>query len=352
MKKPSPSQQLRQHRLARYRFTEHRKRKHRRYIPIGRKLIRSGDRIRAPKHFNLTRGAGAEVTQFLRAIEKTVLVDEKSTCLDFKHTEVFHVPATILFFAELDRIISLSNLPKPITILDPRMRRPREVMKQIGLYDLTQDKCDVVPERNDVVFWKATKGSNQSGEKLAILESVAEKVNKDHTHQIEIGGIWRGVSEAMANTVDHAYRKPRSGRYADPCDTKWWMFTEVRDEQFTAAVCDLGCGYRATINETLPEKFVAQLAQTLLGTNRDAAAIHTAMEYGRSGTNIEHRGKGSRDARSVLEKHGTGELVILSNTGWMRYVYKNGQEHLKENGALGANIRGTVVWWKLPLNGV
>lgn len=127
------------------------------------------------------------------------------------------------------------------------------------------------------------------------------------------------------------------------------MFSQIRDGVFTLAVCDLGCGYRATINETIPERFVARVASSFAGKNRDALAIDTAMEYGRSGTNLGNRGKGSRDALSLLHKHGDGELVVLSNTGWMRYEYKNAKEQDRIDGGVGIDIGGTIVWWKLPL---
>jgi hypothetical protein len=76
------------------------------------------------------------------------------------------------------------------------------------------------------------------------------------------------------------------------------------------------------------------------------------MEYGRSGTQQGHRGKGSRDAISVLEAHGAGELMILSNTGWMRYKFEDGKECEKDQGKLRISIGGSIVWWKLPLKEV
>ncbi|MEP7101116.1 MAG: hypothetical protein ABI781_11445 [Burkholderiales bacterium] len=129
------------------------------------------------------------------------------------------------------------------------------------------------------------------------------------------------------------------------------MFTNVRYPFFTAAVCDLGCGYQATIGRTIPELFIARIGATFTTTNFDAMAIHAAMEYGRSGTKTQHRGKGSMDALSVLAKHGAGELVILSNTGWMRYTFEDGAQKSQEAGSLKIDIKGTIIWWKLPLSG-
>ena len=350
MKKPTADLWLRQKRIAAYRDSERRKRKHLTRVQSENKYVRPQEIIKAPVAFNLTKGAGVEVVKFLLAVSRRVLKSGEPVRLDFARTESFAVPGTILLFAELDRIISQSSLLKPITIIEPFSRRPREVLKQIGIYQLTGDKSDVVPTRDDVVYWKATKGVNQTGDRLgAVVEVIAERVNRDHLSQLEVSGVWRSVSEAVANSVDHAYKNPRKDGFSGLTDTKWWMFSQVKDGVFTLAVCDLGCGYRSTIDETIPEKFVANMASIFKGTNRDAFAIDTAMEYGRSGTQEGHRGKGSRDALSMLKTHKNGELVVMSNSGWMKYVFENSTEKERSSGDLRIAIGGTIIWWKLPL---
>lgn len=353
VKKPTHELWLRQARLATYSEAARTKRKsHRRVSPENR-YVQPGQVLLAPKRIDITRGSGIELGKFLRAVEATVLKLRVPVCLDFRMTESFYPAGAIRLYAEVDRLVSMSDLPKPITIKDPRLMRPREVLKQIGIHEITGDRCDVIPTREDVVYWKATKGRDQSGSTPgAMLEVVAEKVNREHAKQLELSGAWRGVSEAVANSVDHAYRKPRADGFCGLPETRWWMFTQLRGDVFTMAVCDLGCGYRATINETLPEQFISTIASAFGLGNKDSLAIHAAMEYGRSGTKQTERGKGSRDAMSVIERHGAGELVILSNTGWMKYVYsrRNGWSNVSDS--IGIDIKGTIVWWKLPLGGV
>lgn len=314
------------------------------------KFFKPKELMFAPRYFNLIRGDGIDVVKFIRAIGSAVLKQGISVRLNFRYTETFAVPATILLFAEIDRVIALSPLSKPITLIPPFRRRPREVMKQIGLFNLSQDRSDVVPERADVVYWKATKGESQTGDDYgSLVEVLAEKANKDHARHIEVSGLWRGVNEAIANSVDHAYKHPRTDGFAGEIPTKWWMFSQIRDGVFTLAVCDLGCGYRATINETIPEQFISAIRASFGQGNRDAFAIATAMEYGRSGTHLTHRGRGSRDVLSLLVKHRHGTLVILSNTGWMKYECNDGVVEAPSQGDLGIDIGGTIVWWKLPL---
>lgn len=349
MKKPTLELWERQRRIARFRADERSSRQRSGYTPQALRYVPPGELLKAPHRFDITRGSGLEVAKFLRALSTTVLSLRQPVRLDFRFTEAFYPAATILLFAEVDRLVQMSDLPKPITLLDPRLRRPREVLKQIGLHELTGDRCDIIPERQDVVYWRSSKGFDQSGEGMAILEVVAERANREHENQVELSGVWRGVSEAVANSVEHAYKWPRSDGFAGLPGTRWWMFTQLRDNVFTVAVCDLGCGYRSTINATIPEAFVAMVSSKLGGSNRDAIAIDSAMEYGRSGTKKTERGKGSRDAISVLETHGAGELMIMSNTGWMRYTFLAGKETSRTKGELGIDLKGTIIWWKLPL---
>lgn len=347
MKRPSPFLRDRLIRLARYSFARQIKR-------VGkRKKINSyispRETIKAPLRFCLTKGLGIDVVKFLKAVANRVLKVEKPVILNFKDTEAFYVPGAIFLFAELDRIISLSNLPKPVTIIDPYRRRPREVLKQIQIHQLTGDSSEVIPTRDDVVFWRATKGNTQTGDDPGrILEFVTERANQNHVKQVEVSGIWRGVSEAVANVVDHAYENPRVDGFQGLEKTKWWMFTQIKDQKFTAAVCDLGCGYRRTINRNIPEVFIAKFNELFHSQNKDAVAIKVAMEYGRSGTKQGHRGKGSRDALSVLTKHGQGQLTILSNSGLVQFSLGNGLEKVTMDD-IGIDIGGTVIWWRLPL---
>ncbi len=349
LKRPSPYLRRRHQRLARFRAAERARRAPSPGRLTTRRHIPPGAIIRAPTTFNLTRGAGTEVVRFLRAVARRVLIEKQSVRLDMRLTQQFYVPGALFLFAELDRIISLSDQEKPISIIDPWQRKPRAVLKQIGIHRLTGDSSNVVPSGEDVVFWRATKGSKYSGDDMGqILEFVADRANREHARQVETKGIWRGLSEAVNNTLDHAYSLPREDGFEGLESTKWWMFTQVREGQFTAAVCDLGCGYRATVNRNIPELFRAGFQRLLAGTNLDVSAIKIAMEYGRSGTHEEHRGKGSRDALSVVKNHGSGSLFVLSNTGWVTYRCRGTQEQI-DSGALDLSIRGTIVWWHLDL---
>lgn len=312
------------------------------------------NKLTAPARIELIGTNARHLSEFLSATKEHVLVNKKRLTLDFRRTTSFAAAATLLLFAELDRIIQLSELNKPLTCRSPQATRPREVMKQIGLFQLTGDAVDVVPKRDDVIFWCATKGADQNGEIYGpLIERVAATVNKSYTDSIEKNGLWQGVSEAINNTTDHAYNDARSDGYPHAEHTRWWMFTHVRENTFTAVVCDLGIGYKRSVPNWIPAKVLETIRGTLLGKNLDSIAIQAAMKYGTSRTDEKNRGKGSRDALSVLTKHGVGELTIASYTGGVKYELKRGDTVPKITAIkLDLNIKGTLVWWRLPLGSV
>ena len=316
MKKLSSSQRERQIRTAIIRdWQRHRHRRHarrRKIRNIRRQFTAPVGAIEAPRRVDLIPGFDKALRRFLDAVAEKVLKREAPAILNFYETEGLALPGTILMFAELDRIAAQSSLQKPLTIIDPKRRRPREVLKQIRLHEITQDVCNTVPSREDVVYWKATKGRDVSGDRMAMIEAVADTVRSEHGVDVVLATLWRGVSEAVSNSVEHAYMKPRRDGFGGLPETKWWMFTQVKDGFFLVAVCDLGCGYRNTIGETIGEQIISQLSATFAGENQDARAIHTAMEYGRTGTAQRHRGKGSRDALSVLTQRQNGQLLSLA----------------------------------------
>lgn len=142
MKKCTPELILRNKRIARYREAARAKKAHKHCANGVVAYVRPGELIVAPTIINLAKPDGVELVRFLRAVSNTVLNMKMATRLDFRDTQTLHVAGAILLFAEIDRITKLSELSKPITIIEPREKRPREVLKQIGIYQLTGDSSE------------------------------------------------------------------------------------------------------------------------------------------------------------------------------------------------------------------
>jgi hypothetical protein len=355
LKKPSIQLFMRQRRLARYwlraisKRHRHPKVKKERSVNRQRFLSSSRGYLAAPVDFSLVRGGGAEVVGFLGKIAKQVLQEHKPVKLDFRTTERFMVPGALILYAELNRIISLSVLVNPIKIIQPSSNRVKQVMKQVGLFELLGSDAQITTNRADVIYWQLAKGATQSGDELAIVDSVAHEVNQRDLAKVEASGLWRGISEAVNNAHEHGYKFPRADGAIGIADTKWWLLTQIRDQRFTAAVCDIGCGYARTLKPEVMEWFQGLFPRLLGLQNEDTLAIQAAMEYGRTSTKQNERGRGSRDALALLQKHGEGELYVLSNRGYVQYACRNGEVNLKRAVPLDFDIQGTIIWWNLDL---
>lgn len=222
-------------------------------------------------------------------------------------------------------------------------------MKQIGLFEICDDDVNIKPELEDVIYWRVAKGHNQNGDiQGKHIEEVTNMTNSKNQN-LQVKNIWKGINEAVNNVIDHAYQVPRFDKFQGLTDTKWWMLSNLRNNHFVTAVCDLGCGYSKTIEKTILEKFLLGVKKLMNTGNDDVFSILAAMEYGRSSTKEENRGKGSLDAQTVLTSHGAGELLILSNSGSVKYSMINGSVTQELAREIGIDIGGTIVWWRLPL---
>ena len=345
---------MRQQRLARYGLRaiskRHRYPKVNKERSVTRQRLLSSSRgyLTAPVDFSLLRGGG-EVVAFLAKISMRVLNERQPVRLDFRATERFMVPGALILYAELSRIIASSLLEDSIKIIPPNSNRVKQVMKQVGLFELTRSNVQVATNRADVIYWQLAKGATQSGDELSIVDAVAHEVNQRDLTKVEASGLWRGISEAVNNAHEHGYKFPRHDGFNGISDTKWWLLTQIRNERFTAAVCDIGCGYARTLNPKIMEWFSGLFPRILGLQNADTLAIQAAMEYGRSSTRQNERGRGSRDALALLEKHGAGELYVLSNRGYVQYGCRDGKVDLKRAVPLDFDIQGTIIWWNLDL---
>lgn len=352
VKHVSRRQQIRLDALAHERFRR-RLRRSKCMMPDPRHVhIDASDWITAPAVIGWHGNDLRALIKFIRAMQQRVVHQGETTILDFTGTAKIAAPGALLLYAEIDRAIALSKLPKPITIKPPRDTLPRQVFKQLEFLALTGDSLDIVPDRDDVVYWRCTRGADQSGDQPGeLISRVADKANGFVAQSLRAEDVWRGVSEAIVNSTEHAYSEELDGTVPPHPFNKWWLLTNVKEGAFTAAVCDTGVGYRKTTLRTIPDEFRALLRRAFAGQNADISAIRTAMEYGKSRTGLDERGKGSRDALSVLKRHGTGELAMISNRGQVFYKLESGQDEPSvEMTNLPMDIRATLVWWHLPLN--
>jgi hypothetical protein len=311
------------------------------------------DWVRAPEVFSLAKEFAPTVVKFLTALRKKCLEQKLSINIDFRATNKLFPEATLLLYAEIDRILSIAQTIKPITCVPPQNHKIKQVFKQIGLFDLTSDQIDVLPVDNDVIYWQSHKGLTQSGDHIApFITKVAKSVFGESPTAEDMDVLWRPFTEVINNTTDHAYEADRGDGFEHSNTARWWMFTHLRNKLLTVGVCDLGMGYWRTHRKYIGEEFISSISSSILGRNRDCKAIQIAMQYGVSGTDQGGRGKGSRCALSLLDSRPNGSiLTIVSNTGLVRYKQTNqGNAPKIEHSVLDADILGTIVYWNIPVS--
>ncbi len=161
--------------------------------------------------------------------------------------------------------------------------------------------------------------------------------------------LYRAVSEAMLNVVQHAY--PDSHNVDIRIRKKWWLVGSVdrgRD-QLQIMFCDLGVG----ISNTLPKLYTWEKIRSALALlpgvkPNDGEMIQAAMIIGRTKTGQQGRGRGLNDLRRFVELATSGELKIFSRAGV--YTYQSGGNETVSNSL--HSLGGTLIKWTVPLSSV
>lgn len=291
----------------------------------------------APEIFDL--GDAKNRTILLKSLHKLrqEIKATKAICLDFSGTEKLFADGTLLFLAEIRRVIK-HVLPAPkITCVYPTNAKVSQVLQQIGFFSLIQSADGITPIDDDVVNWRFAHGRQVEGEKyedvLAQFDgSIAEPLRED---------LFKGITEAMTNVVNHAYEFYRDDGLGITSSKEWWMFSQVKDTLLTVVFLDLGAG----IPRTLPIKHPSLWRKLVrFGRRHDSHTIDYAVKDSISRTGKENRGKGLGQIVRAVDSEPNSVMTIHSNSGVL--VRKNG--HTKRNDYRDS-ILGTLIFWQIPL---
>ncbi len=314
--------------------------------------VRSAIYFKAPKYFLLSKvETRTPLIEFIQKLREAVLVKKRRVTIDFRETVRFFADGTLLFFAELDRIGLLIepyagkeyHLDKVVRCRSlPRDAVAAQVLQQLNLLSKmgrreNQEICD-----DTVKYWNHASGEFGIGSQAApLLEHYVGKIPL--RLQKDLG---KGVTEAMANCVHHAYAFPRKGEEGVKV-RKWWMFSEERDGMLTVAFCDLGVGIRSSLRSgrRWNLKEVMTLLRSFRSSEKDSLYIRVALKLGTSSTHKIERGKGFSDIMNVIRSEQRGNLRIYSDNGFYEYQRVQGDrfEDFK------TSIKGTIITWSIPI---
>ncbi|NHQ81150.1 hypothetical protein HA051_06080 [Chromobacterium vaccinii] len=314
-------------------------------------------RLLAPKCFLLHKPETRKrVIAFLSLLRQAYTTKDVSICLDFRRTEKLFACATLLLVAELDRLRRLFPTVQLRTHL-PQNHIVRQVLQQVGFLKLVGHKHVQSPDDFDksVRYWRYATGHQIDPSRIG--DDVWSAMDGLITPALS-RSMYKGISEAMTNSVHHAYVGPREdGINVSNVEKRWWMFSQELDGHLQVAICDLGIGIQRSLpreEETTPgfmqllDKYLAPFQRD----KREVAMIKAAIEIGKTRTGLSNRGKGLRQIVDAIMQAGDGaSMVISSNSGTYRVesasYLKVGKETMIQ---YSDSIMGTLIQWKVPVN--
>lgn len=273
----------------------------------------------------------------------------KSVCFD-KLKEI-STSAALVLTAELskwDDSLRVNLLPRTEN-WDPYILRQ---FAEIGFFELFNRKPPVSQyaqeETHPLNLVKYIKGRCNDSEKakelkLKISDIVGEQI-------IKWTFLHAGLTEAITNVSHHAYPDNRGFSILE----KNWYLTgsfNKQKNQLKIVFYDQGIGIPKTLPsshvwEHVLEKFADIL--TIGEGTRDSTMLKAAVEYSRTRTGENDRGKGLSDLLTFIRQRGQGYLSILSLKGLYKFTVNGQGEKIKTESFVNP-INGTLIIWCVTL---
>lgn len=332
---------------------ERRKRRRKSYRTNARYSSHNSPLI-APSHFMLTSNKRRQqsdlIQNFFYFLMRLRSTKSRTLVIDMRSVRHMIADAALLFKAELSRLIQVEGLN--VQAISPVSKKIKQVLRHTGIDKLLNLNIDLQPDREDVVHWRIAEGPRHyvNPQLLAPIMDDIEDVTGMASHPV-----YQGIIESMGNCVEHAYKDHPDVSRSMPNEPGWWVFQQVKDRTLSVYVCDLGIGVNRALPLTLANeqgllKKLLHIARRVKG--EDCRSLVAAMEYGRTGSGLHHRGKGMRNAHAVIDDLGIGDFYAISNRGCYIYQRKSGSiKGTSRTYKLQHSINGTILGWVVPLNG-
>lgn len=299
--------------------------------------------ILVPEHLSFSPARRDICCKFFAEVERTVR-DNRNVRLIFNDTKHIAVDALTFLLAKIQKIRWIHG-ENSITGTYPVSPRVERVLTDSGFFKILGVKNRRSFRKGPIRYVKYRSDVKLLGPHIEALKK--DLLGDDiQLHRPIALKIVRAIKEAMSNVSHHAYQtkslrtKKMLGR--------WWLtgHLNVSKNELSLSFYDGGVG----IPKTLVRKHGIETIRGVLSLlpivdPDDAQMIAAAVELGRSGTQMSHRGKGLQDMHQLIRLVGEGSLTIHSRNGSYHYNFpdvktKNFDEFLE----------GTLITWVLPLN--
>lgn len=269
--------------------------------------------------------------------------DVSTVVIDFSNVKELYPCGTLLFLAEVDRLLETPSSTKKLKATYPTDEVVEQLFQHVGLLEKLglPRRLNSINSQN-VVPWLYVSG--HEGDLRSLPDNLPRILTHGSNQELRMA-LLSGMAEAVANSSEHAYILDRGGDLPSTVvRKKWWLFARQLDDDVVVVICDLGAGIPGTLPANWKEE-VNNYLKTRTGLKRKHhKLIELSFTVGKSRTEEKHRGKGLKDILKVVKDHGVGKLGIYSNKGI--YTLDRGAEASLDD---KQSIMGTVIQWNIPI---
>ena len=223
----------------------------------------------------------------------------------------------------------------------------KRILCQMGFFDLLKiQKPNTELHKHDTIFLPFKTGCVDGCEHGGtIARQLRVEIEEVIGHLIHRSSLFEGISEAITNVGHHAY--PHAGYFTPK---HWWLSASYNnvERELYVIFFDQGIG----IPKTLPKSKLFEYMKDFFHAWTDSQKIKAAMEYGRSSTGLEERGKGLQNLLSFARANREGRLTIYSLCGRFSVEFKPGCDAeigIQRNHDNRTSIGGTLIEWSVRL---
>jgi hypothetical protein len=340
-------------RRVRQREKLHHRRSGQRQWPMARARFASSIlRLDAPVSISLRNGPHRNATLlFCQKIRQAYLQERLSVILDFSKTRKIAAEGMLVVVAEVDRSQRMGRSAQFIRCKLPDdqcddTRIVRQVLDQIELLARTDHQAIHSDEDRDgfddsVRNWRYATGTRVDDRPGDVLEKHEGRLAPPLMQRMQIG-----LTEALLNSLHHAYKGDRGDGCNRYRERRWWMFTQEDGPLLHVIACDLGIGIARSLPNTWDRNLLKKITQVFSDECPDVRAIKAALVLGQSSTGEENRGKGLPQIWNAIQATDVGVVGILSGNGYVGFTAENGEQ---SSGFFKSKMFGTVVSWKVPI---
>lgn len=289
--------------------------------------------------------------EFIDSIKRLVFQENKFVYLDFSNCEKISSEACVVLAAEIDRC--KRKRPYSVTGSYPKKFSVYYSLNELGFFKMLNisspeptfgdsSKIDVVKLKSGKEFERDyPENLMKDIKRLFYRENGNESVTSYSRN------IYRALTEAAYNSVEHAYPQSFRDKEKKTCIPIWWRagFKIKENNKVVVVLYDQGVGVPNTLDTNWKEQ-LRELSFALKREPYDHEKIDLAMKPGRSRTRSKWRGKGSHCMQSIIRENSDGLLNIFSYNG--RYVYSSDEKW--EIKSLDYSLGGTLIMWQVSLD--